>query len=109
MKVQGGAPKKSSVKVEPSTDVCFPMSLKLLHPESYCIWESFADTRTVELSRIALEAGIYSMRSSRKGLSVEPDAITVRLVGTLVDIFFKAQSSQLFRLTPGIGEELMGN
>jgi len=49
------------------------------------------------------------MRSSRKGVSVEPDAVTVRLVGAVVDIFCKAQSSQLFRLIPGVMEELMAN
>jgi len=104
-----GAPIKSNVIVEPFTDVCLPMSLKLLHPESYCIWVSFPGTSTVALSRITLAVGIYSMRSSRKGVSVEPDAVTVRLVGAVVDIFCKAQSSQLFRLIPGVMEELMAN
>lgn len=49
------------------------------------------------------------MRSNRKGVSVEPDAVTVRLVGVVVDIFCKAQSSQLFRLIPGIVNELKAN
>jgi len=104
-----GAPIKSNVIVEPFNDVCLPMSRKLLHPESYCIWVSFPGTSTVALSKITLAVGIYSMRSSRKGASVEPDAVTVRLVGVVVDIFCKAQSSQLFRLIPGIVDELMAN
>ena len=52
---------------------------------------------------------MYSMRSSWKGLSVVPEAVTVKLVGVVVDIFCNPQSSQLFRLTPGILDELKGN
>jgi hypothetical protein len=40
---------------------------------------------------------------------VLPEAVTVKLLEVAVDIFCKPQSCQLFRLTPGILDELKWN
>ena len=68
-----------------------------------------ASTSTVALSRITLTAGTYWMRSNWKGLSVVPEAITVKLLGAFVDTFCNVQRSQLLQLVEGMFDESKAN
>ena len=85
----------------PCTDVSTWAPEVIHSPESlrYFIWVSNASTSRVALSRIVLATGAYWILSKKKGMWVEPEASTVKLLGVvLITIFDNEQISALLEI-----------